>query len=277
MNHIEKRIATGIDGLKSEAMPPAPATLVHQMTSTGTSAEGPVRNRALIVLTVGVLTVTGLMMLPQQSSAAFRISDLVEAHQKSDALYRITSYWINGGNRTPKMWHAYVQGVHWHYIQSDYEQASDGKRIMSYSPKIGKANTWVSTPSDSAGSILPRADLGWWKSDEAKGLTLEHNVIWNGRRVDKYVVVTHSKAWGATKNVLYADPILRRPIYGEFTHESGSGSALKWDYLIPADKGVLEIKMKPNTKIIDITLEKSKRQQSAPRHPEKAQRSQDGF
>lgn len=184
---------------------------------------------------------------------------VVEAQQKSGDLYHVTSYWIENGKKIPKSWHGYMKGNRWHYIQDGFELASDGRRTMSYDPNTGDAQIWKDSSSESEfSSIFPSADLKWWKSDEAKGLRLEHNFLWNGQRFDKYVVTTHSQDWGATTNTLYVDPATNRPVYGEFLHSSGNGNALKWDYPNPQVESVLEIKLRPGTKVIDVTHERTR-------------------
>lgn len=257
LSRTEDGISKGLAGLKSQVMPSPPAGLVDRMIA----AEWPRRGKAQWVwhalAACGGLAIVGVAVLPRSSSAAVALERLVEAHQRSDVLFRVTPYWIEGKNRTPKVWSGYVKGKEWRYVQSNLEQASDGKQVTMYFPTEGKALVWTLVPGESnAERVLGDASLSWWRSSARRGLTVEHNVKWNGLQVDRYVITTTSKDWGPTTSTLYADPVAGRPLYQESIHASGNGNALAWDYLSPTEAGVLRIKMRAGTKIEDITAQR---------------------
>lgn len=256
LNHAEDRINAGTAGLRRQAMPTPPTQLLEKMAAAESPRRGQSGKRLWTLAACGGLALTAFALMPQRSSAAVALDSLVEAHSNQDLLFHVTPYWVEGKALTRKIWSAFVKGERWRYIQPDYEQASDGVQVTAYWPKEGRARVWEkAAESADARSVLADADLRWWKSSERKGLSLEHNVRWNGRKVDRYVVTTHSKAWGATKNTLYADPVANRPLYAEYIHASGNGSAMKWDYPNPSDESLLRIKMKSGTKVVDVTAE----------------------
>jgi len=229
------------------------------------------------VAVCGGIGLAVLVAMPQKSSAAEALDRVVAGSRRANVMFHLTSYWIEGKKRTPKIWSGYVKGERWRYVQSNYEEASDGNRVMSYRPFEGRAQVWKASPSDSnARSVLADADLGWWKSTERRGLTLEHNVKWNGRRIDRYTVTTTSKDWGPTTNILYADPVADLPLYAESIHASGNGSALQWDYLNPPDESLLKIKLKPGTKVEDVTIQRERARRDGPGKPQTAKVSDGG-
>lgn len=276
LKRTEDGIDNGVAGLKATAMPSPPAGLVQQMIA----AEAPrkVRSAAWVwksAAALGGLGLAAFFLMPQQSSAAVTLDRLVGAYQRSQVFYRLTPYWIEGKKRTPKIFIGYVKGDKWHYVQSDYEQASDGVRVTTYLPNEGRALWWEKTAAkDDARSIFVGADLSWWKSPERTGVTVEHNVPWNGMRVDRYKVTTTSKDWGPLYSTLYADPEKGRPLYEEAVHASGNGYAMKWDYLSTSEEGLLEIKMKSGTKFEDVTAQKASEQQK--RGDEETQKASNG-
>ena len=256
LNHAEDRIATGVAELKAQPMPTPLASLTEQMIGAEQPRRGTTSKRGWALAACGGLAIAAFALVPQRSSASAAIGKLVDSYATSDVLFRVTPYWVEGKTRTPKIWSGYVKGERWRYVQANYEQASDGKRVTAYWPTEGRAVVWETSASGAdAQSVLASADLRWWKSADRKGLTLDHNVSWNGRKVDRYVVTTHSKDWGPTTNTLYADPIAKRPLYAEYIHASGNGSAMKWDYPNPSDESLLRIKMKSGTKVVDVTAE----------------------
>lgn len=270
LTHFDDRLDLGIDGLRSSQMPQPPSALVERMVAGAVPRPSRSRNRIWALGTCSLLAIGAFAMMPRSSSAAVTLDKLVAAHQNSSVLFKVTPYWLEGSSRTPKIWSGYVKGNQWRYVQQDYEQASDGKRILTYLPGENRAETWTLTPGETQlESVLGDADLGWWKRQAAKGLKLDHNVEWNGRRVDRYVVTTSSRDWGETTNTLYADPVAQRPLYAEFVHASGNGSAISWEYLGPKDEYVLSIRMKPETKVIDVTPKRS-RAKNLPLVPSKA-------
>lgn len=278
LTSTDSHIESGVAGLRSQAMPDPPGGLVAKMIAN----DSPSRKRQpwkawKAVAVCGGVGLAALVAMPQRSSAAEALERVVSTHQSSNVMFHLTSYWIEGKARTPKMWSGYVQGERWRYVQSDYEQASDGKRVKAYLPKEGRVLVWWTSPTDSnAKSVLADADLSWWKSMERRGLTLEHNVSWNGRRVDRYTVTTTSKDWGATTNILYADPVADLPLYAESIHASGNGSALQWDYVNPPDESLLEIKLKPGTKVEDVTAQREKQRRESTGDPQSAKASAGG-
>lgn len=271
------RIELGIVGLRALAMPDPPEGLAARMVD----ADAPSRqrpSRAWKAVAVCVCVGLGLLVaMPQRSSAAEALDRVVSTHQRSNVMFHLTSYWIEGKVRTRKIWSGYVKGDRWRYVQENYEQASDGKRVTTYLPNEGRVLVWWASPSDSdAKSVLADADLSWWKSSERKGLTLEHNVSWNGRRVDRYVVKTTSKDWGETTSILYADPVADLPLYAESIHASGDGSALQWDYLTPRDERLLEIRPKAGVKVEDVTAQRERERLSNAGDPQSAKASMGG-
>ncbi len=274
----DARIDEGVAGLRTQAMPSPPERLVYQMIAN----KEPNHSRQpwngwKAVAVCGGVGLAVFVAMPQKSSAAEALDRVVASHRRSNVMFHLTSYWIEGKSRTPKIWSGYVMGDRWRYVQSDYEEASDGERVMSYQPLEGRARVWTNSPSDTnARSVLADADLGWWKSMEHRGLTLEHDVKWNGRRVDRYMVTTTSKAWGPTTNILYADPAADLPLYAESLHASGNGSALQWDYVNPADESLLQIKMKPGTKVEDVTVERQRTKRKGVGNPQSAKASKGG-
>ncbi len=255
LKHNENRIEMGIAGLKAQTMPNPPAGLVEQMIAGTPSWTKPWAWKALAAC--GGLGIVVIAALPRTSAAETSLDHLVQAHSRSDVLFHVTPYWVKGSKRTPKIWRGYVKGNQWHYIQSNYEQACNGIRTLTYFPNEGKAQIWTSTAAEiNSKSVLGEASLGWWKSADRKGLSLQRNVKWNGLIVDRYEITTTSASWGPSRNILYADPIQARPLYAESLHASGNGSAIKWDYPNPADEGVLRIQMKSGTKVEDVTAQR---------------------
>lgn len=274
----EDRIEAGVAGLKAAAMPDAPSRLVEQLLSNPapsrrTSAAWVWRSLAAC----GVVGVVALVAVPRPSSAAVSISRLVTAYQGSQVMFRLTPYWVVDGELRPKIWHGYVLGNQWRYVQADFEQASDGVGVMSYFPGRGEAQVWRQVSGDQElRSVLADADLSWWKSNERKGLILQHNVLWKGQQVDRYEITTYSKSWGATRNILYADPIRNRPIFSESLHASGNGSAQKWDYITPPQPELLRISLKPETKVVDVTAEREAQRRKNLGKPLLPQKASDG-
>lgn len=270
LNHIDERVDLGIVGLKHAEMPQPPSSLVERMVAGEAPRRHRPRSRIWVLGACSLLAVGTFALLPRSSSAAVALDKVVKAHQSSSVLFKVTPYWINRGQRTPKIWSGYVMGNKWRYVQKDYEQACDGSRILTYIPAENRAESWtIESGEAQLGAVLGDADLSWWKGQSGKGLKFEHNVEWNGRRVDRYVVITSSKDWGETINTLYADPVAQRPLYAESVHSSGSGNAMRWEYLDAANDGVLVIQLKQGTKVVDVT-DQRRRRADAPGTPVKA-------
>ncbi|MBS1715080.1 MAG: hypothetical protein JST30_12170 [Armatimonadetes bacterium] len=220
------------------------------------------------------LSVVGIgLLVPKKSSASASFARLVATQKNREVMFQILPYDVDkDAGPSPKIWSGYVMGQRWRYIQSNFEQAFDGTGMTTYNA-IGERPfaTVQRGQSPGMGNILGSADLGKWKNDP-ESLSLEHNVTWRGRKVDKYVSrFTWQDAKGEPivgRSTLYADPVRDLPLYAEHIYPSGNGYAFEWRYVDPPDEELLKIKVPPGVEVKEVEPAVSR-----PGPPEKAQRA----
>lgn len=210
--------------------------------------------RAAVV--AGCASLVGLAtLLPQKSSAASSLGRLVAAKTRSAIMFHLISYWVDATGKTPKIWSGYVHGERWHYVQSNFEQAFDGVRTITYYRTEGYATTELGQEHGN-GQFLKTGDLSQWKIVDRKNLTLDHETLWRGRKVDKYTIkfkFTDEKgAQCEGTSTLLADAERNLPLYEEDVYSPTKGNALEWQYIEPTDEKLMRINLPPGTEVREV-------------------------
>ena len=220
------------------------------------------------VLLIGIIT-----LLPRRSSAASSLSKLVGNHARMEVMFRIIPYWVEHGKLEPKIFSGYVKGDRWRYVQADMEQSFDGSRLLTYIKEYNVVYTEMGS-QHGAGNILGTADLSQWRIVNPEGLRLEHNVLWKGRRVDKYTMPFPFKGEDGKQHqgmsTLYADPDRNLPLYDEDIYSPTKGSAREWQYIHPADERLLRIDLPQGVTFKEVPVKTSG---GSTGEPEKAART----
>lgn len=211
------------------------------------------------IAVAGALSLVAVgLMIPQRSVAAESFTKLALAQRASNVMFHIQPYDIDRNGATKKIWSGYMMGKLWRYVQSDYEQASDGERLTVYVHGQGQLMATTELTKDKGmGMFLETTFLDSWLKKDLKDLKLEHGVMWRGRKVDKYVKTfpfTDEKGAHRTGvSTLYADPVRNLPLYFEDIYSPTKGNALEWTYFEPARPDLLRIKLPEGLKVRDVT------------------------
>lgn len=206
-------------------------------------------------LLVGVVT-----LLPRQSSAASSLSRVLNRQGKGEVMFRYIPYWVDQNGRQPKIWSGYVMGNRWRYVQDDMEQSFDGTTTLTYIKRDGIVYSKMGD-ANGAGTVLRAADLRAWKIVNPEGLTLEHDVTWRGRKVDRYTMRFPFKdEAGITRegvSTLYADPERNLPLYSEDIYSPTKGYADEWQYIDPPNEDLLKIRLPKGIQVREVPVKAS--------------------
>lgn len=241
----------------------------------GTTAKRTWLLRTLAV--AGCASLIGLgVLLPQRSSAASSLENLVAAQKHSNVMFHIQPYWVDSRGKTPKVWSGYVLGNRWRYVQENFEQAFDGVHMTTYSHFSGQPYATVEEGSDrGSGQFLQSAFLDGFKEKCKRDLTLERGVVWRGRSVDRFVHrFPYTDELGNQRvgvSTLYADPVRGLPLYFEDIYSSSKGNALEWEYIEPAREDLMRINLPKGVPVREITGQREPVPLSAPAKARAAQ------